>query len=390
MAKRRFELIDAKSCKFWEIQIKGSTQIVRYGRLETEGRTVEKEFDSRAEAKASHDKLIKQKMSKGYSEVGSSGAKKTKKVAKSAATKKKITKKKTSKKAAKPVASLRWPKGHGHYPPRKKFYFFPPVLGYSTLHADAYGSGDETGYYWPIGQEKRMPIVVRMFHDSGELAPLFSTRQRYDRWGRAQEDEGEGLPYCAEPKFDSDAPETLYTQGQELIKAKDIPAAIETLERCLVRLPEFTLVSSLLAKIYRREKQLDKAKEHALKSLISPHMFGPFDQTLLKWLGRQSSPPEAYAENPLWTNRKKLKWDFTEKKNDFEIMREAIDAFFDVGQPVLGLTLMQAYAEFIAMEREATQKRLKYNGYNWVQLQDEMCMKHLKVSRRPVVNRSDC
>lgn len=390
MPKRRFEFDDGKSRKFWEIQLKGTSHIVCYGRLGTDGRTVEKAFDTRDKAKAAHDKLIEQKTGKGYSEIGRSTTKKSikkkSKVTKKKVTKKTVAKKKGTKKAAKKVAMLRWPKGHSHaewpWEPRG----FPPRLGYSTLHTDVFGDADETGFYWPIGQEKQMPLVVRKFHDTGELGPFFSSLQRYERWSRTQDDES--LPYGPDAAIDPDSPEALYVRGRELLKAKDVPAALDVLERCLERLPEFTLVSSLLAKEHRRAKSLDQALLFALQSLISPHMFGQFDQSLLKWAGRQTSPPDAFADNPIWSQRKKLKWAFRQKKNDYEIMQEAIDGFFEAGQSVLGLTLMQTYAEFIDWEPDSTKRRLKFDLEEWTDRQDEMCMKYLKVSRRPGGQRS--
>jgi hypothetical protein len=104
----------------------------------------------------------------------------------------------------------------------------------------------------------------------------------------------------------------------------------------------------------------------------------------LKWLGRQSSPPEAYANSPIWTHRKKLNWEYRQKKNDYEIMKVAIDAFFEAGQPVLGVTLMETYAGFIYWERDSTQRRLKFDIEEWIQREDDLCVQHLKASRRPI------
>jgi predicted DNA-binding WGR domain protein len=61
MTTRRFEFDDGKSRKFWEIELDGCWHIVRYGRIGTTGRTVEKIFFTPPEAKAAHDKLISQK-----------------------------------------------------------------------------------------------------------------------------------------------------------------------------------------------------------------------------------------------------------------------------------------------------------------------------------------
>lgn len=67
---RRFEFSEGTSNKFWEVKVEGEQQIVRYGKIGTEGQVKEKDFDSAAEAKADTKKLIAEKTGKGYREVG--------------------------------------------------------------------------------------------------------------------------------------------------------------------------------------------------------------------------------------------------------------------------------------------------------------------------------
>ena len=278
---------------------------------------------------------------------------------------------------------MRWPKD---IDPSDVYDFdsaFPPSLAYATIGMDAYGGGDEVGLYWPIGKEKRQPIVVRTFHDTFELAPFFSSYPRYLRWMK-KDPENESLPMGPDAKIDPVSPEALYNQGSELLKARDVAGALDAWQQALDRLPEFTLVSSLLAKQHRRHKNLEQAREFALKSLISPPTFGRFDASLLKWLGRETKPPEAYAENPLWINRRKLQWAFREKKNDYGIIQEAIDSFFETKQPVLGVTLMQTYLEFMYWETDSAKKRWKFDREEWMQRQDDLCVKYLKSSRRAI------
>ncbi len=75
MPKRKFELIEGASAKFWHVEQKAKNQTVWYGRIGTDGQTKTKTFESAALAKASVEKLIAQKMKKGY--VEGSGSKKT-------------------------------------------------------------------------------------------------------------------------------------------------------------------------------------------------------------------------------------------------------------------------------------------------------------------------
>jgi uncharacterized protein (TIGR02996 family) len=66
---RRFEYKDAKSHKFWEIQVEGDAFTVRYGKFGTDGQVQTKTLASEDKAQAEAEKLIKSKTKKGYVEV---------------------------------------------------------------------------------------------------------------------------------------------------------------------------------------------------------------------------------------------------------------------------------------------------------------------------------
>src|SRR5262245_42212312 len=66
---RTFEFRDAKSQKFWNIDLKGNTFTVTYGKIGTAGRTATKTFPTAARAQAAADKLIAEKLGKGYAET---------------------------------------------------------------------------------------------------------------------------------------------------------------------------------------------------------------------------------------------------------------------------------------------------------------------------------
>jgi uncharacterized protein (TIGR02996 family) len=66
---RRFEFQDAKSHKFWEIDLAGDAFTVRYGKFGTDGQVQTKTFASEDKAAAEAEKVIKSKTKKGYVEV---------------------------------------------------------------------------------------------------------------------------------------------------------------------------------------------------------------------------------------------------------------------------------------------------------------------------------
>jgi predicted DNA-binding WGR domain protein len=75
VSPREFEFVEGKSAKFWRIEVQGSSYTVRFGRIGTEGQTQTKEFESPAEARKAYQKLVAEKIAKGYKEkAGEAGS----------------------------------------------------------------------------------------------------------------------------------------------------------------------------------------------------------------------------------------------------------------------------------------------------------------------------
>jgi predicted DNA-binding WGR domain protein/cell wall assembly regulator SMI1 len=79
----RYELSDGASNKFWEITLDGPRFKTRYGRIGSAGQVTLKEYDSAETAKREHDKLVAEKVKKGY-RIGRTPPAQTAKVAKPA------------------------------------------------------------------------------------------------------------------------------------------------------------------------------------------------------------------------------------------------------------------------------------------------------------------
>lgn len=66
---RRFELVEGTSSKFWEITLADAPYTVRSGRIGTNGQTQTKAFDAASTAAREHDRLVAEKLKKGYTET---------------------------------------------------------------------------------------------------------------------------------------------------------------------------------------------------------------------------------------------------------------------------------------------------------------------------------
>jgi uncharacterized protein (TIGR02996 family) len=71
---RTFQFSDAKSHKFWNIEVADKSFTVTYGKVGTAGQTQTKEFASADKAQAEADKLVREKVKKGYVETTAKAA----------------------------------------------------------------------------------------------------------------------------------------------------------------------------------------------------------------------------------------------------------------------------------------------------------------------------
>lgn len=68
--KRCFEYVGGSSSKFWHVTVDGSELVVVFGRIGSEGQLKRKPFPTPELARAEAERLIREKLAKGYQEVG--------------------------------------------------------------------------------------------------------------------------------------------------------------------------------------------------------------------------------------------------------------------------------------------------------------------------------
>jgi predicted DNA-binding WGR domain protein len=67
--KRYFEFIGGSSAKFWEVSVSGNEVSIRFGRIGTLGQTQVKTLADAVTATKHAEKLVGQKLAKGYRET---------------------------------------------------------------------------------------------------------------------------------------------------------------------------------------------------------------------------------------------------------------------------------------------------------------------------------
>lgn len=66
---KRFTFSEGISNKFWEVATDGPKMIIRFGRIGTNGQTQIKTFATPEEAETEKQKMIQEKLNKGYHQV---------------------------------------------------------------------------------------------------------------------------------------------------------------------------------------------------------------------------------------------------------------------------------------------------------------------------------
>lgn len=67
--KRHFEFVRGTSSKFWQVSVADCTVTICFGRIGTSGQSQTKDFPSPAAAQQHADKMIAEKVKKGYLET---------------------------------------------------------------------------------------------------------------------------------------------------------------------------------------------------------------------------------------------------------------------------------------------------------------------------------
>ncbi len=70
MAVERYECTQGGHNKFWEVELRNTTLVIRFGRIGTDGQKLEKNFETEEGASTAKDKLVKEKLGKGYTKIG--------------------------------------------------------------------------------------------------------------------------------------------------------------------------------------------------------------------------------------------------------------------------------------------------------------------------------
>ncbi len=172
----RLECKDGAHYKFWEAEVKASSLVVHFGRIGTEGQVKAKKLASPAAAQAELEKLIREKLAKGYAKRGGKAAAKPAKSTKSAKPAKPAKTTKQNPKAASllALAALLAPK---HAPTERRVAL---ALNDPDAYAKKYADDLEDRNAEDDPVDPWLALVTAVTHDDVKLARSIDWKEGAD------------------------------------------------------------------------------------------------------------------------------------------------------------------------------------------------------------------
>jgi predicted DNA-binding WGR domain protein len=165
VASRNLAFQDGSSNKFWSIELRGCSLTVRFGRIGTEGQQLTKDFASDEQARKAYDKLVAEKLKKGYTDASAkAGGSQAPRVTESKSAAKSAAKAMDAKKAVSDGGDERAPWAHTHLGHFKwDGMDWTTMIEMPALRAFAYNAGDRGARR----RKGKVPLVLQADDETG-------------------------------------------------------------------------------------------------------------------------------------------------------------------------------------------------------------------------------
>lgn len=257
-----------------------------------------------------------------------------------------------------------------------------PPAGFVSIAELEGANGDYFGWYWPLGRERKPPVICVYFHDEPSLRPVCSSTGIFHRWCESVDSPWSGEFDAAEPEF---AP-ALINRARQHLGSGEVDRAIECAQRACELFPDSSAYWHLLAGQLRRVGAREASVEAALHAYRSSWCFGAPDAGVLSVL-RSGKSMEKFADDPVVKRSDRLTTRFGgDKENaNYPLIQECIDEYFARGDALSALRLSQNYALMILVwETISFRERYRFDGEAWQRDFAALCSRHLGDSRRSV------
>jgi len=253
-----------------------------------------------------------------------------------------------------------------------------PTLGFVPVSEAELGNGDYYGLYWPLGRENDEPIVCDMLHDEWSLKLSFSSTDKFieylelNDWFRGEN-----------KVFDEDFAPSYYQKAKGCLSKNNVEDAINYLNRAVSSFPEDCEYWFSLASQLRRIRKNEESIKAAVNAFLGNWVFSFPPQGVLRML-QSNNAKEILPNDPIVKRVNNLNLGFGGEKenNNYPLLKECIEEYFEQGEDIKGLSLFQNYAYMMYSETTAFQERYNFNLSEWQSEYSELCKNKLGDNRR--------
>ncbi|MDZ7897121.1 MAG: hypothetical protein U5N85_03715 [Arcicella sp.] len=246
-------------------------------------------------------------------------------------------------------------------------------FGFLDFDEESDGAGSYYGLYWFYGREDMEPVVCWYEH---EIWSLEITHNCLDDF----------LVEFGYSESNSDNLD-IYDSGSEFLKAK-LKAQKGDLDNCILQMnvfvnhvPEDSEAWGILADVHRRKGDTENADKMALKSILSNWSFGfPTQKSIqqFKKINQNGSLSNDSLVKRL--NDFELTASYNELSMSYDVVKQAIDEYYEKKEYINALILEHNYALMISNETSSFQFKNDFNVDIWKEQFQLKCEKYLNRS----------
>lgn len=246
-------------------------------------------------------------------------------------------------------------------------------FGFLDFDEESDGAGNYYGLYWFYGKENSEPVVCWFEHEQSLIDVTHNCLNDFlFEFGYINSKDSLTVD------FDS---------GSEFLRAKlkaqkgDLDNSILQMNEYLNHVPENSEAWGILADVYRRKGNIEKADEMALKSILANWAFGyPTTKSIQQF--KKIDKFGALKNDPLVKriNEFELIITYNQLTMNYDIVKQAIEEYYENGDYVNALILEHNYALIIGNQTSTFQDKKGFVLHTWQEEYQEKCEKFLNRS----------
>ena len=244
-------------------------------------------------------------------------------------------------------------------------------FGFLDFDEESDGAGNYYGLYWFYGKENSEPVVCWFEHEQSLIAVTHNCLD----------------DFLLEFGYIESTGSVMVDYYSDFIRAKlkaqkgDLDNSVLQMNEYLNYVPENSEAWGILADVYRRKGNIEKADEMALKSILANWSFGyPTTKSIQQF--KKIDKFGALKNDPLVKriDEFELIVTYNQLTMNYDVVKQAIEEYYEDGDYINALILEHNYASMIGNETSTFQDKNGFDLDVWREQYRLKCEKYLNRS----------